>query len=74
MFRVHRLEIFSVASSVEPSFEKKNKQSGFPTSSDTNQPVQSQKKARSLRFWIKERDGLYCLCSENKGTYQLRGY
>ena len=45
-----------------------------PTRSDTNQPVQSQKQARSLKFRIKEEEGLYYLCSENKGANQLRGY
>ena len=45
----------------------------FPTRSDTNQAVQPQKMARSLKFrmWIEE--GLYYLCSENKGADQLRG-
>ena len=36
--------------------------------SDTNQAVQPQKMARSLNFQIKEVEGLYYLCSENKGT------
>ena len=30
----------------------------FPTRSDTNRPVQSQKQAISLKFWIKEES--YC--------------
>ena len=30
--------------------------------------------ARGLKFGINEREGLYYLCSENKGTDQLRGY
>ena len=30
--------------------------------------------ARSLKFRIYEVEGLYYLCSENKGTDQLRGY
>ena len=30
--------------------------------------------ARGLKFSIYEVEGLYCLCSENKGTDQLRGY
>ena len=47
---------------------------GFPTRSDTNQAVQLQKMARSLKFWIKKEEGLYYLCSENKGTDQLPGY
>ena len=42
------------------------------TRSDTNQAVQSQKQARSLKFQIYE-EGLYYLCSENKGADQLRG-
>ena len=46
---------------------------GF-TRSDTNQPVQSQKQAKSLRFWIYEEEGLYYLCSEHKGPDQLRDY
>ena len=28
----------------------------------------------SLKFWILEKEGLYYLCSENKGADQLRGY
>ena len=46
----------------------------FPTRSDTNQAVQLQKMARGLKFWIKKVEGLYYLCSENKGADQLRGY
>ena len=46
----------------------------FLTKSGTNQPVQSQKQARNLKFWIKEEEGLYYPCSENKGADQLRGY
>ena len=30
--------------------------------------------ARGLKFCIKEQEGLYYLCSENKGADQLRGY
>ena len=44
------------------------------TTSDTNQLAQSQKQARDLKFWIYVEEGLYYLCSENKGTDQLRGY
>ena len=47
---------------------------GFSTRSDTNRPVQSQKQARCLKFRIKEEEKLYYLCSENKGTDQLRSY
>ena len=46
----------------------------FPTMSDTNQAVQLQKMARGLNNWIKKVQGLYSLCSENKGANQLRGY
>ena len=46
----------------------------FPTWSDTNQAAQSQKMARGLKFRIKEVEGLYYPCSENKGADQLRGY
>ena len=42
------------------------------TRSDTNQAVQPQKMARGFKFWIKEVEGLYCLCSENKDADQLR--
>ena len=44
---------------------------GFPTRSDTNQPVQSQKLAISLNVWIKQEEDLYYPCSENKGADQL---
>ena len=46
----------------------------FPTWSDTNQAVQLQNIARGLKFQIKKVEGLYYLCSENKGADQLRGY
>ena len=48
--------------------------SGFPTRSDTNRAVQSPKMARGLKFWMWEVEGLYYLCSENKGADQLRGH
>ena len=41
---------------------------------DTNQPVQSQKITRSLKFRMKEEEGWYYPCSENKCADQLRGY
>ena len=41
--------------------------------SHTNRAVQAQKTARSMKFRIKEVEGLYYLCSENKGADQLRG-
>ena len=46
----------------EPRCEKTGLR-GFPPG-----PVQSQKKARSLKFRIKEEDELHYLRSENKGT------
>ena len=46
----------------------------FPTRSDTNRPVQSQKRARSLKLRIKAEEELYHPSSENKGTDQLRSY
>ena len=36
-----------------------------------NRHVQSQNKARSLKFWINVEEELYYPCSENKGTDQL---
>ena len=45
----------------------------FPNRSDTNQAVQSQKHARSLKFRISEEEELYYPCSENKDADQLRG-
>ena len=45
----------------------------FPNRSDTNRAVQAQKTARSMKFRIKEVEGLYYPCSENKGADQLRG-
>ena len=46
----------------------------FSTCSDTNQAVQLQKMARGLKFRILIGEGLYYLCSENKGADQLHGY
>ena len=44
---------------------------GFRTRSETNRAVQSLNMARGLKFRIQEVEGLYYLCSENKGTDQL---
>ena len=41
---------------------------GFPTRSDTNWPVQSQMKARSLKVCKEVGEELYLPCSENKGA------
>ena len=46
----------------------------FPNRPDTNQAVQAQKKARSLKFRIKVEEELNYPSSENKGADQLRGY
>ena len=47
----------------------------FPNRLETNQAVQSQNQARSLKFQILEEYVYrYYLCNENKGTDQLHGY
>ena len=46
----------------------------FPTRSNTNQAVQLHKMARGLKFCMYEVEGLYYLCSENKGADQPCGY
>ena len=46
----------------------------FPNMSDTNRAEQSQKIARSLKFWSYVEEELYNPCSENKGADQLRSY
>ena len=46
----------------------------FPNRSDTNQPVQLQKQAGSLKFWSSVEEELYYPSSENKGDDQLRSY
>ena len=45
----------------------------FPNRSDTNRPVQAQKRARSLKFRIKVEEEFYYPSSENKGADQLCG-
>ena len=46
----------------------------FPNRSDTNRPVQAQKRARCLKFRLYVEEELYYPSSENKGADQLRGY
>ena len=46
----------------------------FTNRSDTNRPVQAQKRARSLKFRIYVEEELYYPGSENEGADQLRGY
>ena len=53
---------------------QENQLAGFPTRFDTNQAVQPQKIVKGLKCWIYKVEGLYYLCSENKGTDQLHGY
>ena len=38
---------------------RENQSSGFPTRSDINQAVQSQKQAKGLKFWVEEEVELY---------------
>ena len=57
----------------EPRREKTGLR-GFPTKSHTNQAVKLQKMARGLKIRIWKEEGLYYLCSENKGADQLRGH
>ena len=56
------------------AFTQEKQQFWFLTRSDTNWPVQSQRQARSLKFWIKEEERLYDLCSDSKGADQLCSY
>ena len=53
------------------AFAWENQQFGFPTRFDTNRPVQSHNKARSLKFWISVKEELYRPWSENKFADQL---
>ena len=46
----------------------------FQNRSDTNQPVQAQKRARSLKFRFEVEEEFYYPSSENKGADQLRGF
>ena len=39
----------------------RKQQFGFPTRSNTNQPVQSQKQARGLKFWVEVEEILHCV-------------
>ena len=51
---------------------RENQFSGFLTRSDTNHASQAQKMTRGWKFGIYKVEELYYLCSENKGTDQLR--
>ena len=58
------------------SRDKKTGLLGFSTRCDTNQPVQSQKQARGLKFWLEVEEEMqwYYPISENKGADQLRSH
>ena len=60
--------------SYEQVREKTNSLFGFPTRPDTNRPVKSQKKARSLQLCIKVEEQLYYPCSGDKDADQLCSY
>ena len=62
--------LYDYAWKIEQCLEK-NLSLEFPTRSDTNQVLQ--KMARGLKFWSKEVEGLYYLCSDNKSADQLHG-
>ena len=47
---------------------------GFPTRSDSNQAEHPQKMARGWKIWILKEEGLYYLCSKNKGADLLHSY
>ena len=49
---------------------RENLSSGFSIRSDTNRAVQPQKVVRDLKF-RKKVEGVYYLCTENKGAAQL---
>ena len=51
---------------VDMSLVMRKPGSGFPTRFDTNRSVQSHKMARSLKFRLKEVEGLYYPYSETK--------
>ena len=81
MFALFEVKIFSklgpsllscncATSVMTLSDARENRQFGFPTRSDINQPLQSQEQARRYK---KEKE-LHYPCSENKGTDQLRSY
>ena len=46
----------------------------FPNWSDTNQPIQSQKRPRSLKMDLSRRRIIIVLCSKNNGADQLFKY
>ena len=52
--------------------EPRRKKNRF--SDQENRHAQTQRQARSLKFRIKEEEGLYYPCSENKDADQLRRY
>ena len=65
------LTIEGLESQFEPRHQKTNI---LVIMSNTNRAVQSRKMVRGLKFRIYKVEGLYYLCSKNKGADQLRGY
>ena len=49
---------------------RENLSLGFPIRSNTNRAVQPQNTTRGLKFWLKEEEGVYYLCSKHKGADQ----
>ena len=50
------------------------RKTGFQTRSNTNRALWPQRMAIGFKFQIKEVEGLFYLCSENKGANELWGY
>ena len=51
---------------------RENQSLGVPTRSDTNRPVQSQKKVGTLKCWVEVEEESYYLSSKHKAAEQLR--
>ena len=68
------LELVALLKKFELSCVMRKPTFWFPTWSDTNQAAQLPKMTRGLKFRIKEVEGLYYPCCENKGAVQLRSY
>ena len=45
--------------------DARNRSSGFPSRSDTNRPVRTQKKVRIVKLRVEVEDTLYYSCGEN---------
>ena len=62
----------SISSHTKSAATQENRSSGFPTWSDTNRPVQSQKRARIMILLVEVEEELYYPSSENKCADQFR--